>query len=55
MYSLEELFCPIDDFCLKFEPAWRKQLIARGKRCRDRQALTERSYDYRGCISSISL
>ena len=37
MYSLEELFCPIDDFCLKFEPAWRKQLIASGKRCRDRQ------------------
>lgn len=37
MYSLEELFCPIDDFCLNFEPNWRKQLIASGKRYRDRQ------------------
>ena len=37
MYSLEELFCPIDDFCLGFEPAWRKQLMSKGKCCRDRQ------------------
>jgi hypothetical protein len=27
MFSLEELFCPIDDFCLSFEPNWKKQLI----------------------------
>ena len=37
MYSLEELFCPIDDFCLEFEPAWRRQLVSSGKRRRDRQ------------------
>lgn len=37
MYSLEELFCPIDDFCLNFEPVWRKQLISSGKPCRDRK------------------
>ena len=35
MYSLEELFCPIDDFCLEFEPAWRRQLVSSGKRRRD--------------------
>ena len=37
MYSLEELFCPIDDFCLEFEPAWRRQLVSSGKRRRERQ------------------
>lgn len=39
MFILEELFCPIDDFCLNFEPAWRKQLIQNGlsHRQRDRQ------------------
>ena len=71
MYSLEELFCPIDDFCLKFEPMlyehptisdcgtnrvrWRKQLIASGKRETRSPAKTKRSYDDRGCIRSISL
>ena len=37
MYSLEELFCSIDDFCALFEPAWRRQLLENGKRCRDRR------------------
>ena len=37
MYSLEELFSPIDDFCLDFEIVWNKQLITNGLRCRDRK------------------
>lgn len=37
MYSLEELFSPIDDFCLDFEIVWKKQLITNGLRCRDRK------------------
>ena len=39
MFILEELFCPIDDFCLLFEPSWRKQLIQSGMshRLRNRQ------------------
>lgn len=38
MFSLEELFCPVDDFCRDFEPSWQKQLLARGKsRLRNRQ------------------
>lgn len=28
------LFCDIDDFCLRFEPAWQQQLIAEGSRHR---------------------
>ena len=43
MYSLEELFCPIDDFCAVFEPAWRKQLLESGKCRRDRQKRLELS------------
>ena len=37
MYSLEELFSPIDDFCSDFEIVWKKQLITNGLRCRDRK------------------
>ena len=36
MYSLEELFSPIDDFCNHFEPAWQKKLIENGQRRRRR-------------------
>ncbi len=36
MFILEELFCLVDDFCLGFEPNWRKQLIESGK-CRRRR------------------
>ena len=35
MLSLEELFCPIEDFCRIFEPSWKQQLLANGK-CRFR-------------------
>lgn len=35
MFSLEELFCSVDDFCARFEPDWKKQLLAQGK-CRFR-------------------
>ena len=39
MFILEELFCSIDDFCLRFEPAWKKQQLNNGYcfRLRDRQ------------------
>ena len=37
MYSLEELFSPIDDFCREFEIDWKKQLITDGLRYRDRK------------------
>lgn len=36
MYSLEELFSPIDDFCNSFEPTWEKRLIENGQRRRRR-------------------
>lgn len=35
MFSLEELFCSVDDFCARFEPEWKQQLLAQGK-CRFR-------------------
>lgn len=31
MFILEELFCSIDDFCLHFEPSWRKQRLQNGQ------------------------
>lgn len=33
MFSLEELFCSVDDFCSDFEPGWKEQLLTQGK-CR---------------------
>lgn len=58
------MFSPIDDFCLKFEPAWRNQLLASGQRRRDYAARTpkaspektqpERNHDYNSSISSFS-
>ena len=33
MFSLEELFCSVDDFCARFEPSWKQQLLTGGK-CR---------------------
>jgi hypothetical protein len=35
MFSLEELFCSVDDFCIRFEPGWKQQLLTKGK-CRFR-------------------
>lgn len=35
MFSLEELFCSVDDFCFDFEPSWNQQLLTQGK-CRFR-------------------
>lgn len=35
MFSLEELFCSVDDFCTLFEPSWKQQLLIQGK-CRFR-------------------
>ena len=37
MLSLEELFCCVDDFCQKFEPQWRQQLLANGLQHRRRE------------------
>jgi hypothetical protein len=37
MDRLRELFCLIDDFCMKFEPAWHKRLLADGQQHRRRQ------------------
>lgn len=38
MFSLEELFCCVDDFCQTFEPQWERQLLSNGlqQRKRDR-------------------
>ena len=38
MDSLTELFCLMDDFCQKFEPALEKRLLEQGQRKRRRQA-----------------
>ncbi len=35
--SLLELFCAVDDFCCRLEPAWRQQQLASGRRQRTRQ------------------
>ena len=37
MFSLDELFCAIDDFCLDFEPTWNRQLLQDGKKHRIRR------------------
>ena len=34
--DLVTLFCNIDDFCNKFEPKWKKQLLTSGERKRNR-------------------
>jgi len=36
MFSLEELFCAVDDFCQTFEPLWQKQLLSHGLQTRAR-------------------
>lgn len=30
MFSLEDLFCSVDDFCQQFEPLWHQQLLGNG-------------------------
>jgi transposase len=45
MFSLEELFCSVDDFCQRFEPVWQRQLLTSGLQARVR----ERSL----CLSEI--
>lgn len=37
MTILEELFCDVDDFCQRFEPLWKRQLIGKGLKHRNRQ------------------
>lgn len=36
MFSLEELFCCVDDFCQAFEPQWEHQLLGNGLQRRKR-------------------
>ncbi|NDJ20034.1 IS982 family transposase [Myxacorys almedinensis] len=36
MFSLEDLFCSVDDFCQTFEPRWKQQLLASGRQVRHR-------------------
>ncbi len=36
MFSLEELFCCVDDFCKTFEPQWERQLLGNGLQQRRR-------------------
>ena len=36
MFSLEELFCSVDDFCEGFEPQWKQQLLGSGLQQRNR-------------------
>lgn len=36
MFSLEDRFCAVDDFCQTFEPQWRQQLLATGLQTRER-------------------
>ncbi len=45
MFSLEALFCSVDDFCQRFEPVWQRQLLTSGLQARER----ERSL----CLSEI--
>lgn len=36
MFSLEDLFCSVDDFCQQFEPLWQQQLLGHGLARRNR-------------------
>lgn len=36
MFSLEELFCSVDDFCRSFETRWKQQLLGSGLQLRNR-------------------
>lgn len=45
MFSLEELFCSVDDFCQRFEPVWQQQLLSSG--------LQQRERDRSLCLSEI--
>ncbi len=37
MFSLEELFCRVDDWCQNFEPLWKRQLLSHGLQTRNRK------------------
>ncbi len=45
MFSSEELFCSVDDFCQRFEPMWQQQLLTSG--------LQERGRERSRCLSEI--
>ena len=57
MLSLEELFCPIEDFCRIFEPSWKQQLLTHGK-CRFRSrrlSLSPKGYRFAYEIMTIEV
>jgi hypothetical protein len=37
MFSLEDLFCSVDDFCQHFEGQWKQQRLGSGLQIRNRQ------------------
>ncbi len=37
MFSLEALFCQVDDFCQQFDPQWQQHLLSSGVQQRQRQ------------------
>lgn len=45
MFSLEALFCSVDDFCQQFEPRWHQQLLSNG--------LVHRQRNRSLCLSEI--
>lgn len=57
MLSLEELLCCVDDFCQKFEPQWRQQLLANGLQHgpRERNLCLSFHHDNTDCLPSVLL
>jgi hypothetical protein len=57
MFSLEELFCAVDDFCQRFEPVWQRQLLSSGlqERNRERSLCPVRNHDDSDWVSSTAL
>jgi hypothetical protein len=51
MFSLEELFCSVDDFCQQFEPMWQQQFVGNGLAHRHRR----RSFCLSEIIRSVSI
>jgi hypothetical protein len=44
MFSLEETFCSVDDFCQRFEPIWQRQAT---------HGLWERERERSLCLSEV--
>lgn len=57
MFSLEALFCHVDDFCQEFETQWHKKLLNHGviKRNRAKSLCLSEVMTIGNCISPKSL